>query len=1089
MSNLRTRFVRVGSRSGVQRERVRDWLRQVEAFRAQLLVLMHMTGGQPARGPEILSVQHQNTPGGEHRNLFIEDGLVVFVTRYSKQYMLTGDVKVIHRYLPREVGELVVWYLWLVLPFVQLIEAMLRPGWEASAYLWPADVDGRLWTTDRMTKAMKQATAAGMGCELGVYAYREVAIAISREWIAGATQFPRDDEDENAEWDSEHAFQHAADEQAAHSSHVAGMIYARGCMERSGVVAGMRKRFRAVSTEWHRFLQFPVWPAGIQRGVGEMDAKRKRRMFEAAADEEQTARRSRLKRMNAEATLRRMMRAQVSLRSVQGRAMQAIQAGESAIVAVMPTGAGKSVLFMLPAWAEPGGTSVVVVPLKGLREDMLRRCEALGIACAVWNERRQPDAASIVLVTPEAALDPQGSFPTYLQRIQATRQLDRIVIDECHVLLNDQLNFRKRLQQLGKLVAAQTQMVLLTATLPPSAEARVLERMHWKPDEVRIIRASTVRRNIAYRVVGRGGEEGGRRREREGGREAILEGLVDSVLADNARPGSKVLIMCSSRAGTEAIARLGRFVCEHYHAGMTDARRQEVLEEYRQGRVRVMAATGAFGMGIDIPDIHLVVHWDEPFDMLDYGQSSGRGGRDGGATQAVIIRGGIRSTDERVRQYVDAAEGRCRRIPLDEYLDGEGSRLGCGEDEAACDSCTATATAAEELAASHGPPASRPCARPTPSQQRSSRPPPSPSQQHASPSPSRSPSPSQSASQSRSASHGRSYSPSHSRSYSPSHSRSDRPSDSRSHSPSHSRSYGPSNSRSYGPNQSASQSQQQGSSPRARLSQQPSPSQQQRAHPGPTRIQQPSPSQQQRPSARQTRIQQQQSGQRQRPSANHTPIQQQSSWHQESSQPPRLSQQPSPSQQQRTNPGPTRIQQQRPRSSQQQGASIRQTPIQQPSWPQQRANAGQSPIQQQSWQYQPQPPTSHASQQQMQGDAAQAAAEAAAERDLFQVQDRQRSVAGQRRVQQAQSRALSQARVERRLEQWKGICAVCVASPRDWQHIVSQYSEAAGQRADEERRQTQRTIQYPKGIACFRCGVPPSICYRWDESGTVPVAG
>lgn len=102
------RFVRVGSTSGVQRARARDWLRQVEAFRGQLLVLMHMTGGQPARGPEILSVRHQNTAGGGHRNLFIEDGLVVFVTRYSKQYIRTGDVKVIHRYLPRAVGELVV---------------------------------------------------------------------------------------------------------------------------------------------------------------------------------------------------------------------------------------------------------------------------------------------------------------------------------------------------------------------------------------------------------------------------------------------------------------------------------------------------------------------------------------------------------------------------------------------------------------------------------------------------------------------------------------------------------------------------------------------------------------------------------------------------------------------------------------------------------------------------------------------------------------------------------------------------------------------------------------------------------------------
>ncbi|KAI7459296.1 hypothetical protein KC367_g9080 [Hortaea werneckii] len=82
--------------------------RFVVAFRGKLLALMHMTGGQPARGPEILSIRHRNTVQGGHRNLFIEDGTVVFVTRYHKGYEVTGDVKIIHRYLPREVGELVV---------------------------------------------------------------------------------------------------------------------------------------------------------------------------------------------------------------------------------------------------------------------------------------------------------------------------------------------------------------------------------------------------------------------------------------------------------------------------------------------------------------------------------------------------------------------------------------------------------------------------------------------------------------------------------------------------------------------------------------------------------------------------------------------------------------------------------------------------------------------------------------------------------------------------------------------------------------------------------------------------------------------
>lgn len=78
---------------------------------------MHICGGQPARGPEILTIRHSNTAEGGHRNIFLEDRLMVFVTRYYKGYTLSGDVKIIYRYLPRDMGELLVQYLWLVLPF------------------------------------------------------------------------------------------------------------------------------------------------------------------------------------------------------------------------------------------------------------------------------------------------------------------------------------------------------------------------------------------------------------------------------------------------------------------------------------------------------------------------------------------------------------------------------------------------------------------------------------------------------------------------------------------------------------------------------------------------------------------------------------------------------------------------------------------------------------------------------------------------------------------------------------------------------------------------------------------------------------
>jgi superfamily II DNA helicase RecQ len=97
---------------------------------------------------------------------------------------------------------------------------------------------------------------------------------------------------------------------------------------------------------------------------------------------------------------------------VQKEAIDAIVAGKSLVVAVMLTRAGKSLLFMLPAWAEQGSTTVVVVPLIALRGDMMRQCTKLGISCVKWDSRRPPDAAAIVLVTPKSAVEEK--FATFL---------------------------------------------------------------------------------------------------------------------------------------------------------------------------------------------------------------------------------------------------------------------------------------------------------------------------------------------------------------------------------------------------------------------------------------------------------------------------------------------------------------------------------------------------------------------------------------------------------------------------------------------------------------------------------------------------
>ncbi len=677
---IRERFLRPGSKSGVNRPGVEAYMSRVVEFREKLIVLMHMASGQPGRGPEVLSVRHSNTVKGGHRNIFIEDGMVVFVTRYHKGYAVSGDVKIIHRYLPREVGELLVWYLWLVLPFQQRMEAIVWEKETMSSHMWPADPNGKKWTSERMRKVLKRESRAGLGQELTIQSYRQIAIGISRKFMRGSTAFQADESEENNEWNEENIAGAIADEQAGHTSYVAGLIYARAIMEQGGAVADKRQQFRASSMDWHRFLGFQ---SAVEKGMGLK--KRKRAPFESEAEEGRIDRWSRLRKMDVEVQLKRMMGKEAAFRGIQEEAIKAIVAGESPVVAVMPTGAGKSMLFMLPAWAEQGGTTVVVVPLIALRGDMKRRCKKLGISCLEWEGRRPPDAAAIVLVTPESAVS--EDFMTFLNRLKATQQLDRIVIDECHIVLNRKFTFRKQMQQLGKLMMAETQMVLLTATLPPGEEEELYRRMYFKKDQVKMFRARTARVNVAYRVVNIGGLR--RREEKES---VVLELIRKKVRKCGT---GKVVVYCNTVGKAKRIAEaLG---CDAYHHDAVG--KDSMLIDFMEGKQQVIVATSALGMGVDIPDIRYIIHVDRPRTLLDYAQESGRAGRDGCRSEAMVIEEGGKSRQEDkgqteeerglVEKYIQGSDGfrTCRRVVLDGYLDRREGRVGCEDGEELCDIC------------------------------------------------------------------------------------------------------------------------------------------------------------------------------------------------------------------------------------------------------------------------------------------------------------------------------------------------------------------------------------------------------------------
>jgi superfamily II DNA helicase RecQ len=712
---LRRQFITSEGR-GFHMGGIDQYFRVVRQFRELLSVAIHVCAGQPSRAPELLSIRHRNSER-ERRNVFIDDGMVMFVSRYHKGFHINNDTKVICRYLPRELGELVVWYLWLVLPFVEAMQSYQRGfrGQPASTerrgdYIWSPDPENQKeWSSPRFREILKEQTRTGLhGTSINIQAYRDIAIAISRRYLRSSSQFRANSEgdeeagipdiDDEDELDEDGIRARVADLQAGHLPSTAGMMYGRLMTELSNSTIRHRQMFRQSSQDWHEFLKFGsiLEPKSKPVAIG----PQKVQPWEQGIAEAQIQRRYDISRVDMSEAFQHMMGdTNTRLRGMQPSVLRSIQHGESPIVAVMPTGGGKSLLFMLPAWVSRGGLTIVVLPLVALRWDMQRRCQELGIPCAAWDRQLPPDGASIVLVTPESV--PSHEFRRFMERQRTLKRLDRIVIDECHMVLSQDREFRPLMKELGQLRSAQTQMICLTATLPPSEEPEFCRRMIWTEGDVTWHRGRSHRPNVAYRVHTVAPPAQFDDQSQWVDMPEVIAFIQDRIR--RAQPG-RVIVYGTTVAHITRMAE--SLQCAAYHKKTID--RDGVLQSFRDTPGGVITATNALGMGIDIPDIRSVIHLGQPRTMLDYAQESGRAGRDGQSSEAIIIQAEGRRVgrehrphwmkdhraDEhaRVVEYMESAVQGCRRVVLDGYLDGEidgyyRQRCGDADAESLCDGC------------------------------------------------------------------------------------------------------------------------------------------------------------------------------------------------------------------------------------------------------------------------------------------------------------------------------------------------------------------------------------------------------------------
>ena len=295
------------------------------------------------------------------------------------------------------------------------------------------------------------------------------------------------------------------------------------------------------------------------------------------------------------------------------------------VLAILPTGGGKSVCFQVPGMMREG-IAIVVTPLIALMKDQVQNLTDRGIRALCINAgmgRREVDNAlnnalygdfKFLYVSPERL----GTrlFQSYVQEMKVSY----IVVDEAHCISQWGYDFRPDYLQIGKLrELVDAPVIALTATATPQVAEDIMERLGFQ--DKCLIKSGFERPNLSYIV---------RRTEDKLGQ---LLNICNSV-------GGTGIVYVRSRKKTEELSAFlsaNGVSASFYHAGLGQQSRTDRQEQWKSDKIRVMVCTNAFGMGIDKPDVRFVIHFDVPDSPEAYFQEAGRGGRDGKRSFAVML--------------------------------------------------------------------------------------------------------------------------------------------------------------------------------------------------------------------------------------------------------------------------------------------------------------------------------------------------------------------------------------------------------------------------------------------------------------------